>query len=289
MLKRILYPGILLTLIACCNIFNFGEKQSSNSCPNLANLSGLADQSYIVHGKIAVDTLTDSFCPLSVGNIWEYEYTIYQTDIESGSLTSTCGNLSFQVIENSSVMAIIKVGTGPAALFDTLQITDDSIVNRDPITTLIFVTNPFPIQLPYLVPVLIGPRKNLYPCFKFDDSSGYSYANNAVAVYFNKYGLTYLDYYPSKLIDETTYEYSLLLQSFNGTALNPIQHVYECLAKSNYFFINPDSIITSSLNETSPAKLFEGVIFPFDLRSGFAFWNQSCPKTPSLSIVQKKS
>jgi hypothetical protein len=129
----------------------------------------------------------------------------------------------------------------------------------------------------------------LYPCFKFDDSSGYSYANNAVAVYFNKYGLTYLDYYPSKLIDETTYEYSLLLQSFNGTALNPIQHVYECLAKSNYFFINPDSIITSSLNETSPAKLFEGVIFPFDLRSGFAFWNQSCPKTPSLSIVQKKS
>jgi hypothetical protein len=173
-MREVLYSCILVALFACCNFW--GEKQPSNNCPNLADISYQSDSNYKVQGKLAVDTLNDSFAQLSVGNRWEYEYTIYRSDIESGANTTACGNISFQVIQSGGEIAIIKIGSGPTAPLDTVRVTDDSIINID--TIAMSVPNLIqPPEILYIIPVLIGTRKNIYPCFRFDDSSGYSYGH----------------------------------------------------------------------------------------------------------------
>ena len=75
-MKIIAYPCILISLLACCNLFE--PKKSTSTCPDIDALWLRADSFYTAHGKLAVDTLNDSFAPLSVGNTWEYEYTVVQ-------------------------------------------------------------------------------------------------------------------------------------------------------------------------------------------------------------------
>lgn len=274
-MRRVLYPCILVALLAYCN-------QSSNNCPDLANLSNQPGNQYTAHGKVPADTLSDSFCPLTVGNTWEYEYTWYLTE-ETGT-TRYCGNLSCRVIQRDSGMAIIAIETNSVTGFDTLRITADSIINIDSMSESVVG---FPTYIPYLLPILTGPRKHLYPCLKFDDSSGYSYINTGV--YFNKYGLTYIRFMPSAQLDEESVLYSSLLQTFNGTSVNVEQHAFEGLTKYNYVLKYPDSIIVSSLSEIIPAKLFGEVIFPSGFKSDFVFLNQPYSKATTLPIFPKKS
>jgi len=215
--------------------------------------------------------LADSFSPLVEGNEWIYEFAVISEDI--GGSGSACSILTFQVLKSTGTMAVIKGSENNLLSFDTLYLTNDSI------TRSLGTSND-------ISPVLLGFRKSIYPCFKLDDNSGYIYGTNSggeLSYYISYIGLVYV-YEPISGNSEEWYK----LQSFNGIPISS-RDLFECIAKLEYYNNNPDSIITSSLNETSPAKLFEGVIFPFDLRSGVAFWNQSYPKTSSISIVQKKS
>ena len=268
-MKLIFYPCILFFLFAYCNFF--GAQPTSNNCPCLECIADSASSKYSVRGPLQAYTLADSFSQLVVGNEWIYEFAVISEDI--GGSGSACSILTFQVLKSTGTMAVIKGSENNLLSFDTLYLTNDSI------TRSLGTSND-------ISPVLLGFRKSIYPCFKLDDNSGYIYGTNSggeLSYYISYIGLVYV-YEPISGNSEAWYK----LQSFNGIPISS-RDLFECIAKLEYYNNNPDSIITSSLNETSPAKLFEGVIFPFDLRSGFAFWNQSCPKTPSLSIVQKKS
>jgi hypothetical protein len=108
--------------------------------------------------------------------------------------------------------------------------------------------------------------------------------------YFSKYGLTYLVYLPYFSDDGETNEYIYMLQTFNGTPVNVEQHLFEAISKYSYWLINPDSIIISTLTESSsPSKMFAGVLRPFDLSSGFGFWNQNYSKIAILPMFPKKN
>ncbi len=240
-MKIIAYPCILISLLACCNLFE--PKKSTSTCPDIDALWLRADSFYTAHGKLAVDTLNDSFAPLSVGNTWEYEYTVVQATAGSAAdtnqiLTTTCGNISIQVVQSTGSTAILKWECGSSVLYDTLRITDDSIINMDRVDSIpIMFSNPFFPAIPAFAPVLIGPRKSTFPCFKFDDGSGYSYLDFFAGLYFageyfSRYGLTYLSFN----------DYNFELQTFNGAPVNVQQHVYEGYRKDMYYIDNPDSI-----------------------------------------------
>jgi hypothetical protein len=254
-MKWVACACLLISLFAACDFWK--KKQQSSGCPDIEDFWTQARSAYVAHGRITADTLTDSFAPMSAGTTWEYEYTATGLEPESDTtiVMTTCGTISFQVIQNNGATAVIKTGTGQSACFDTLRLTDDSITNADTIDSIaVLFQTAHPSDIPNFIPVLIGQRKKVYPCYKFDDGSGYSYVKMFDGLYlygeyFNGYGLTYLSGVPGKNSGNQTVEdivYSFILVSFNGQPVDVQPHIYEGLSKFDYGFATPDSVIASS-------------------------------------------
>ena len=164
-MRRAVYPWIFVSFLAGCSIFNPGEKKSSNHCPHVESIMDNANLKYPVKGKLQVFTLSDSFSMLSVGNKWTYENTDWNCD-ENGDCSSSCGTMDFQIVSNDGNTAIIQTNSTLYNPFlATVRITNDSI-------TLISNQEHYGGNL---FPLFLGFRKNIFPCFKFDDGSGYAY------------------------------------------------------------------------------------------------------------------
>ena len=237
-MKNLAYPGIVLLpiifygiSISCNNYYD-----PPRNCPQYNAVWKDADSNYKGSGKLQAYTLSDSFSQLSVGNSWSYMYTIFHY-ANSQNWTTRCGDLSFTVTQiqgNEAIFQVIGVGSsGLYTLFDSLQVTNDSIINLN--------KNIFSL----LSPVFMGSRNNIFPCFKFDDTDGYSNARqmvydssginyNVKLEYFKGFGLMFLDYMQEGLpnnINECCYE----LEGFNMGQVNERQHINEGIAKYIYF------------------------------------------------------
>ena len=274
-MKSRVYLYILILQFIYCNLLG-PVPPIIPSCPDYKTVWTAADSKYKTAGKIPAYALPDSFSQLSGGNRWGYFCTIYHYAANQNP-TTKCGDIGFNVYQNQSNMVIIQVlnelSDPVDTIFDTLLVTNDSItnVNKD-----IF---------PYLTPVLIGPRNNIFPCFKFDDSSGYSYAKQIVVnlsgieysvkfVYFSKIGLVYLDYVPVVTVNNMD-EYCYELLGFYDSQFNAKNHINESIAKYNYSLLDPDSIIVSALSKTSFSNVLVGLAHPFSLKPDLGWWNQN--------------
>ena len=204
---------------------------------------------------------------LSVGTSWEYEYNTIEIVQEQGTDVS-CGNLLYQVVQNTGVMVVIKITNSASVSFDTLRITNDSIINGNTISILSQLAE----VLPYPIPVLTGPRQNRYPCFRFDDTSGYSYFQDSAfsptsggyvsdGTWFSNYGLVYLFFDPPNNPVDDQFYYYFLLQSFNGMPANVENLLYESGVKYNYWVMNPDSVIVAGWTKISHRAAIRGKPF----------------------------
>jgi hypothetical protein len=258
-------------LLAGCDFW--GQKQASNKCQCLECLEDSAGLKYSVKGPLQAFTLSDSFSQLKAGNEWVYELTSVSGSSSMSDGPIPCETITMQVTKNTGNMAIIK-GTGNTdnvPSFDTIYITNDSITQS--------LGND-------LDPILLGSRKSIYPCFKLDDSGGYIYGMfyGETSYYISYIGLVYL----IEPFGGGSYEW-YKIESFNGKQISN-SDLFECVAKLDYYNKYPDSIIISTLTESSPpAKSFAGIFPGYKSLSNFDWWTQSRQKLFTFPAFPKKS
>ncbi len=238
-MKFAIFPFLILLLFSYCNLNLF--PQQTNNCPQIAAMWTDVPLKYAVSSALEPDTVSDSFANLSVGNRWTYDISTIFDDEDGGQNTYSCESMDFQIISNAGNIAVLKLtGQGTKAFLDTLHILNDSIY-----------------LLPgssFEYPILLGLQKNIYPCYKFNDSNGFFYGYDSINnlglenayLYIRKIGMAYSFIVESSSIGGSSITYCIL-SSFNGVAI-PDSLIYEGISKIQHFRSISYSIRTSTRN-----------------------------------------